>query len=206
VVAPPSGHLSLAEAIGKVHRLSGFVPLAAFVVLHAWVQGAITGGRDPALERLESWSAPTLEALLVLLPLLLHAVCGLWLARHGPPAVGYASPAFRGFQALTGVVTALFLVGHVGWVWGARLSGQGPLGVYAAMSDQTAGSAGVGFYVLGISAVCLHLGQGLAVGCLRLFPACPPSVARGLGTLLGGGVWLVFLNALAAYATGGPLM
>jgi succinate dehydrogenase / fumarate reductase cytochrome b subunit len=194
------------DQLARVHRLTGLFPLAAFVVFHAWQQWPIRVGRDEALARMAETSHPWLEWLFVLLPLAAHAASGLWLRQRGHAAPGYASPAFRQFQAITGGLVAAFLGCHVLGVWLPSVLAGTPLEAHARLFDQTGSAPGIAGYALGISAVCLHLGQGLSVALLRAWPACPPRLAYTLGGMVGGCVWIVFLDELAAYATGAPLM
>lgn len=194
--------------VRKLHSLSGMVPLGLFLIYHAWQQAPVRVGRDPMLTRLEQTSHGLAELLFVVLPLAVHAGCGLWLARRAQPADvrPYASRAFRSFQMLTGVVTALFLGLHMGGVWHPWLVSGRAFAQYGAMLDQTGTLVGAAAYVVGISATCLHWGQGLSAFILRWWPGCSPRLARGLGTLLGLGLWGTFLDQLAVYATGAALM
>jgi succinate dehydrogenase / fumarate reductase cytochrome b subunit len=205
--------------VRKLHSLTGVLPLGLFVIYHAWQQAPIRAGRDPLLARLDQTSHGLAEALCVVLPLLMHAACAIWLSLHGDalrtgPLAGsgsprpdvYASPAFRRFQAITGGATAVFLVLHLGGVWRPWLSHGRAFTAFGAMLDQTGTLLGAAAYVVGISATCVHWGQGLSAFLLRWWPQCSPLLARGVGTLMGLGSWLTFLNELAVYATGAPLM
>lgn len=199
-----------ATVLRKLHSLTGMVPLGLFLIYHAWQQGPVREGRDPILARLDDTSHGLAELLFVVLPLAVHAVCGIWLARHAGPQPAkvspYASPAFRRFQASTGVLTALFLGLHMGGVWHPWLATGRSFAQFGGMLDQTGTMLGAASYVVGISATCLHWGQGLSAFILRWWPGSPPRLARGIGTLLGLGLWLTFLDQLAVYATGAPLM
>ena len=193
----------------KLHSLSGMVPLGLFLIYHAWQQGPVREGRDAQLARLDQTTHGGAELLFVVLPLTLHALCGLWLARRAEPDASgrpYASPAFRRFQAITGGLTALFLAFHMGGVWHPWLRAGRAFAEFGAMLDQTGTMPGAAAYVVGISATCLHWGQGLSAFILRWWPGCPARVAHGIGTLLGLGLWLTFLDQVAVYATGAPLM
>jgi succinate dehydrogenase / fumarate reductase cytochrome b subunit len=207
------GGRSVDEAlIRKVHSLSGVLPLGLFLLYHAWQQSPVRHGRDPMLVRLDE-TTHGLAALLVgvALPLLVHGTCGLWLARRGArdseaAQVGYRSHAFRRFQAMTGVLTALFLVLHMGGVWRPWLAAGRAFAVYGVMLDHTGSLPGAAAYVVGISATCVHWGQGFSAFLLRWWPRCSPRFARTVGALSGGALWLTFLNELAVYATGAALM
>ncbi len=198
--------------VRKLHSLTGVLPLGMFLVFHAWQQAPVRGGRDLVLARLHETGHGILEALAVLLPLLFHAGSGVWLARnvggHGPArqASPYPSAAFRRFQALTGIVVALFLAFHVGGTFRPWLEGGRAFAAYGAMLDQTGTLPGAAAYVVGLSATCVHFGQGLSVFVLRWWPRCSPRLARGLGVLVGLGLWLTFLDELAVYATGASLI
>ncbi|MFT3923158.1 MAG: hypothetical protein QM778_11555 [Myxococcales bacterium] len=198
------------DRVRRLHSLSGGLPLVGFALFHAWQQSAVRAGRDAMLARLDATGHGVVELLLVVLPLLLHAGCALWLLARGglrPAAqAGYASPAFRRFQAITGLLTGAFLCVHVLGVWHPFLPAGRAFAVFGAMLDQTGTPLGAAGYVVGISATCVHLGQGLSVFLLRLWPGCSPRLSRTVGGLVGGALWLAFLDELAVYATGAALM
>ena len=187
----------------RIHRATGLFPLAAYLLFHAWEHWPVRASRDALFARLAQTHHGVLEVVCVLLPLCVHAALGLVLARHPEELTCYASPAFRRLQAATGVLTAGFIVLHLAGVWLPRLAGGGVAAAYMSMCDQSGTALGLALHVVGLGAVCSHLGQGL--GC-ALSSWCAPRVARGLGVGVGVLLWLVLLNELAVYATYAPLL
>jgi succinate dehydrogenase/fumarate reductase cytochrome b subunit len=195
------------QSLRRLHSLSGLFPLAAYLVFHAWEHWPIRDGRDAALARLRLTASTPLEILLVIAPLLIHAALGIKLAREPDDSRAYASPAFRQFQAITGYITAAFLLWHVIWVWGARVGdAQGVVRSYDAMLTQAGSTLGASLHVVALSAVCVHFGQGLSAAWLRFRPQASEQRARSLGILLGVLLWLVLVDELSAYAGGAPLL
>lgn len=190
----------------KLHSFTGLFPLGAYLAFHAYEQAAVREGRDALVQRLAQTSHALLEVVLVLLPLLLHAALGVRLARIRPDVAVYASPAFARLQLWSGVCAALFLLLHVSTIWGARVMQQRPAAAYGAMLEQVGSLPAAVLYLLGVSAVCLHFGQGLSSLLLRYGSRVPPRVARTLGGLVGLGLWLTFVDELSAYVTGAALL
>jgi hypothetical protein len=101
---------------------------------------------------------------------------------------------------------AIFLAVHVGGTWHPWLFAGRAFTAYAALLDQTGTLLGAAAYVVGISATCVHFGQGLSAFVLRWWPSTPPRLTRGVATLLGLCLWLILIDELAVHATGATLM
>lgn len=189
----------------RLHRATGLVPLGAYLAFHAWEHWPVRAGRDALFARLAHTESALLETGLVLLPLIVHALLGLTLAR-APTDAPYPSIAFRRLQVATGLIAALFLAQHLIGVWLPRLrEPSARAAAYDAMLDHVARAPGVAVYAVGLGAVATHFGQGLGLALVRLLPK-QPGLARGLGVAVGVLLWLAFLDALAAYATYAPLL
>jgi len=191
------------------HSASGLFPLGAYLLFHAWEHWPVRRGRDALFARLSHTESAPLELVFVLLPLLLHAALGLYLARRGGDArPAYVSPPFRRLQLFTGVVAALFIGVHLVSAWLPRLLEPSPLGAsYGALRDQVASVPGLVGYVIGLAAVCTHFGQGLGAALIRLGgERVAQRSARVLGVVLGLLLWLAFVSELATYATGARLL
>lgn len=195
------------DTLRKVHSFTGVVPLAAYLLFHAFEHWPVRIGRDPLLARLSRTSFVAAEVVLVLLPLLVHAALGFKLRRLPETGPSYVSQAFRRLQALTGAMTAVFLLWHLASVW---VRGWGEpsraIVVYDAMLTAAGTTLGASLHVVALSAVCVHLGQGLAAVWLRYRPTSSPSQVRTLSVTFGLALWFVMLNELAAYAAGAPLL
>lgn len=192
----------------RLHSATGVFPLGAYLSFHAWEHWPVRHGRDALFARLASTTSAGLELALVLLPLAVHAVLGLRLARATAEPAPYASPAFRRLQRATGVLAAGFLALHLGGAWLPRLREPNPLGAaYSAMLEQVGRLPGLAFYIVGVAAVCTHFGQGLGCALIRFAPArLSARGARLLGILVGVSLWLMFVNELASYASYAPLL
>ncbi len=194
-------------SLRKLHSFTGLVPLAAYLAFHVWEHWPVREGRDAAIARMERTAAAPIEIGFVLLPLFVHAVLGMQLARTPDSSAAYAGRSFRRMQAVTGALTALFLLWHVGGVWLPRVVAAGRAAPsYGAMLDQAGPIWGMLLYVVGISAACVHLSQGLAAAWIRHADEVSPRLARGLTTALGIALWVCMIELLAVYATGAPLL
>ena len=194
------------DSLRRMHSLTGLFPLGAYLLFHAWEHWPIRAGRDAVLARLSHTSSAPLELLFVVLPLLIHAGLALRLMGQPDRSGVYLSPAFRRLQAVTGGLTVLFLLWHLSMAWGPRLLSGSDVRGYDAMLTQTGTALGAALQVVGLSAVCVHFGQGLSAAWLRLWPDSPPGLVRALGIALGVALWLLFVDELSAYAGGAPLV
>jgi succinate dehydrogenase / fumarate reductase cytochrome b subunit len=190
-----------------VHTFTGLVPLAVYMVFHVWEHLPARVDRDLELARLRQSTYAPLEIALVFVPLLVHALLGLGLSRNEDPSQAYVSPAFRRLQAATGVLTLPFLLWHVAGVWLPRVVEEGGgRAALAALSEQAGPVWGMTFYLLGLSAVSIHFGQGLSAVWIRRFPDVPTRAVRAFGILLGILLWGAMVNLLAVYSAGAPLL
>jgi succinate dehydrogenase / fumarate reductase cytochrome b subunit len=195
------------DKLRKIHTFTGLLPLALYLVFHAWEHWPVTSGRDALFARLAGSALVPLEILLVLVPLIAHATVGLLLARRPDPGVLYASPAFRRLQAVSGAITGVFVLWHVGFVWAPAVGRPDRASAaYDAMLSQAGSYAGVAFHVVALSAVCVHLGQGLSAAWLRHRPGAPVRFVRAAGIAAGLLLWLVLIDELSAYAGGSALL
>jgi succinate dehydrogenase / fumarate reductase, cytochrome b subunit len=192
----------------RLHSASGLFPLGAYLFFHAWEHWPVRAGRDALFARLEHSSHVLPETLLVLLPLLMHALLGVRLAREPDPGASYAGPAYRRLQALTGALAAAFLLYHLSVSWWPRLVDPNPIGAAFGATAAGAGTlTGLSLHAVGIAAVCAHFGQGLGAALVRWLPELVAArTARWLGVLIGVVLWLTLLNELACYATNAPLL
>jgi len=191
----------------KLHSFTGLFPLGAYLLFHAYEHMAVRNGRDAVIASLARSSNAPLEIAVVLVPLLGHAVFGIRLARSQDPSPAYASQAFRRLQAYTGMVTALFVVVHVGTVWLPRVLAGRPAAAYGALTEQVGALPVAALYALGVSAACIHFAQGLSAVLIRnRVLGISTLLARGVAVVVGTLLWLTFVNELMAYATGAPLL
>jgi len=160
--------------VRRVHAALGVVPLGVFVVLHLFGMARAMWGRAAFGAVLADATPRRLlaEAVVLGVPLLLHAGLGVSIAARARPNVGrYPSSANwrHVLVPLSGVVTLLFLVAHV-WQTRVRLV----LGLtdsttfhseFAAMLSGT-GFGGIPWwaigYFVGVGAAAYHFANGVA--------------------------------------------
>lgn len=151
--------------LARVHSLLGVVPLSAFVLLHAY-------GQWPALDGREAWTDDAVHTALsgwllalVLLAFAAHAVLGVLRLRREPsPASDLRGPpGLRVLQAATGIAALGFVLYHV--VSLGVLDGGPHMGMrapYARLWNDLGRPRELAIYLIGVAAVCLHLGHGLS--------------------------------------------
>ncbi len=157
----------------KLFSLSGVVPLGAFLLLHLWTAAALLGSHA-VYDRQVSFlhGGPVLgflEIVLVLVPLLFHALYGVWSAlqpRNATPHA-YDSDLLFALERVSGVIVLVFVLAHL-WetrvqTWtGGLLVGSYSTKLVADLSSLTFGVPWIALgYVLGIAATVFHLVNGL---------------------------------------------
>jgi len=153
--------------------LTGVVPLGVFVLAHLLAMVQVLrgpeafGGALARLTPLRLW----LEALLIGVPLLVHAGVGLALVRRARPNVSaypYPSNLAWLLQRASGVVVLLFLLLHVYETRVALLLGGGATAdLHSALVATLSSTGPFGFphyaagYLLGVAATVYHLANGV---------------------------------------------
>lgn len=150
----------------RLHSLLGVVPIGLFLLVHLTVNHQATGGAESfnrAANFMESLPfLHVLEILLILLPLLYHAIYGLYIAFTGTVNTGKFG-YFRNWmyllQRITGVITLIFVAWHV---WETRIAMMfgTPLN-YQMMEDIFSSPFMIGFYLVGIISAIFHFSNGL---------------------------------------------
>ncbi len=211
--APDAG-----SRVRRLHRASGAIALATFVVVHVLVQASALGGQsryDAIAGPLARMAvAPIVEALFVLAPLAIHVGCGLYLFRRGSNALDderYPSRRLWVVQRASAAFALVFVVSHA---WELRIQrlflGLAPDGLYSTMAANLSSTA-VGvpwralFYVLGIAAIAIHLANGLHAGAAKLEPPARRRV-RIATVALGLGIFVVGSATVIGLATGTRLL
>ncbi len=112
--------LSRTFILRKLHQLSGIVPLGVFLLDHFYTNSkALTGPEDYNNAVRDLQSIPYIlfiEASVVFIPLVYHAVYGLvitWEARPNNLAYPYPRNWFYLIQRITGVILFFFILFHV---------------------------------------------------------------------------------------------
>jgi len=153
---------------GRLHSISGVVPVGVFLAFHLYSNAEARRGADAynALAR-RIHRTPALlavEILLVAAPLLFHGIYGLFrIAEERPAAAGVSAPrrALATAQRTTGVVLFVFLFVHL---WTARLvqiRDHASLDLFRLMQAVLASPWLRAAYAAGVLAATFHLSAGL---------------------------------------------
>lgn len=152
---------------GRLHSISGVVPIGVFLAFHLYSNAEARRGADAynALARRIQGTPALLavELLLVVAPLLFHGIYGLFRIAEEPPAPGAASPrrALAIAQRTTGAVLFLFVFVHL---WTARLvqiRDHANLDLFRLMQAVLASPWLRAAYAAGVLAATFHLSAGL---------------------------------------------
>lgn len=209
--------------IRRLHSLSGLIPVGAYMVVHLLVNSTLMNGPGAFQARVNDIHAlgavlPVVEWTFIFLPLIFHAVVGLWIIQSGQSNASqyrYVNNTRYTLQRWSGVVATVFILFHVfhlhGWFHGEAWLKQvaEPLGMarfrpYNAASTLAMALSGYVwpvFYAVGVIACVFHLANGVwTMGItwgLWLTPQAQRRadvVATAFGVLLG----VVGLSALWA--------
>jgi succinate dehydrogenase / fumarate reductase, cytochrome b subunit len=200
--------------MARLHSATGVV-LLGFVGFHLWETASATGGRERFVTRMTglegSAMAVLLEVALVLVPLVLHGVLGVVRAvRHrGERHAGYPDAGSRMLQGLTGAVVLVFIGVHLTHTWALKWRGSGHFAAYEALRTDLSQGVYLGLYVVGLTALCVHLAQGLGAAA-ETWSLARTHRARRAWRLAAGalaaGLWLVAINTTSHFATGDSLL
>ncbi len=170
-------------AIRRLHSLSGIVPLGAYMAVHLTTNASLLNGVPTfqrAVMQIHSLGAalPLVEWGFIFLPLLFHAIIGVWIVRTGKSNVSrynYAANRRYVWQRWTGLIAFVFLMVHVfhlhGWFhfkpwleYVAEPLGMAKFRPYNAASTLAEAMDGViwpAFYLAGVLSCVFHLANGL---------------------------------------------
>lgn len=152
----------------RLHSLSGIVPIGGYLLFHFYENAAILYG--PAAFNETATGArgirflEVIEILVIFLPLLYHALYGLYIAsyaRNNTMSYNYGRNNLFMWQRVTGIIAMLFILYHV---WQFRFS---PAAFRSNPADAGTVAATVSqvpiftFYIIGVLAAAFHLGNGI---------------------------------------------
>jgi succinate dehydrogenase / fumarate reductase cytochrome b subunit len=169
--------------IRRLHSLSGLIPVGAYMVVHLLVNASVVNG-DATFQnnvlKIHSFGAllPVLEWGFIFIPIIFHAVVGVWIVAEGlpnPHQYPLGSNYRYTLQRATGIIAFFFIMLHVfhmhGWfhnsLWVNAVVnpfGGGQFKPYNATS--TGGLAlqstvMVAIYIVGVLACIFHLANGI---------------------------------------------
>ncbi|HEX8229374.1 MAG TPA: succinate dehydrogenase [Chloroflexia bacterium] len=150
----------------RLHSLTGIVPIGGFLLFHFYENAAIFYGAEAynemSVDARSIRFIEGIELLVVFLPLLYHAIYGLFIAgyaRNNTMTYNYSRNNLFMWQRATGIIILLFLMYHI---WHFRLT-QFWFGEANSFSVMTtlAYIPTLIFYIIGVVASAFHLGNGI---------------------------------------------
>lgn len=153
-------------ALRRLHSLLGVIPLGVFLIQHLVVNHFAVDSPE-AFDKASDFMFHlpfkiVLETVVIYLPILFHAIYGIYIAFTAKNNVKNYS-TFRNWmfliQRFTGVVAFIFLAVHV---WQTRI--QAARGIhmdYAYMHDLLSNPIVFALYIVGILSVIFHFANGL---------------------------------------------
>jgi succinate dehydrogenase / fumarate reductase, cytochrome b subunit len=150
----------------RLHSLLGVIPIGLFLIFHLSVNFMATKGEETfngAVHLIEYTPVKILvEWVVIYLPLIFHAVYGIYIAFTAKNNLGRFS-FFRNWmfmlQRLTGIITLIFLVWHI---WATRI--QAAMGAevnFDMMAEIFSSPFMIVFYIVGIISAIFHFANGL---------------------------------------------
>ena len=169
--------------IRRLHSLSGLVPVGGYMIVHLLVNASVLN--SPASFQTQVYAIhsfgsllPLLEWTFIFIPILFHAIVGVWIVAEGKPNTHnypYEANYRYTLQRATGVIAFFFIAIHVfhmhGWfhadVWLKHVVnpfGGGQFRPYNATStagEALQGVAIVVVYLVGMLSCVYHLANGI---------------------------------------------
>lgn len=151
----------------KLHSLLGLVPVGLFLLVHLTVNYQATKGAEAfntGVGFMESLPfLIIMEFVFIYLPLLFHAIYGLYIAfqaKNNVSSFGYFRNQMFLWQRITGVITLIFLAWHV---YQTRIQiGLGNVELnYDMMANILSNPGFVVFYIIGTLSAVFHFSNGI---------------------------------------------
>ena len=209
--------------IRRLHSLSGLVPVGAYMTVHLLVNASLNNGPGEfqknvnQIHSLGKFLLPV-EWIFIFLPIIFHAVVGVWIIRTGKSNVDryrYTSNFRYTMQRWTGVIAVVFIFFHVfhlhGWFhtdfWLKNVAE--PLGManfrpYNAASTLAEAMRGFVwpiFYLVGVLACVYHFANGVwTAGITWGIWLSPKAQKWATYVCTAGGIGLTLVGLSAVYA------
>ncbi|MFC4737485.1 succinate dehydrogenase cytochrome b558 subunit [Bacillus daqingensis] len=150
----------------RLHSLLGVVAIGAFLVVHLTVNWfAVRGEQEYNQAAAFMESLPfryALEIFIIFLPLIFHAVYGLYIAfqaRNNTSRFSYFRNWMFRLQRISGVLVLIFVTWHV---WETRIAAAFGAEVnFQMMEEIVANPIALIAYIIGITATTFHFANGL---------------------------------------------
>jgi succinate dehydrogenase / fumarate reductase, cytochrome b subunit len=171
-VATPAIHTGMTAderhwLLRRLHSLSGIIPIGGFLFFHLFENAYVLHGGGAWWKETEfTRSLPfqvAIEALLLWIPILFHAIYGLVITATAAPNVGaYPTARNTGYtlQRITGILAFLFIGFHFattrGWYYGTGVET-----TYLRMHDFMMNPGILAIYLIGTLSCVYHLSNGI---------------------------------------------
>lgn len=150
----------------KLHSLLGLIPVGAFLLVHLSVNYYAVQGPEAynqAVHVMENLPyVYVLEIFLIFLPLLFHAIYGMYIvfqAKNNTTTYSYFRNWMFMLQRVSGVIVFIFVVWHV---WDTRIQKMFGADVnFDMMVDIVENPLALIGYIIGITAATFHLANGI---------------------------------------------
>jgi succinate dehydrogenase / fumarate reductase, cytochrome b subunit len=150
----------------RLHSLLGVIPIGIFLVQHLVVNHFATGGPESFQKAADFMgNLPfriVLETVIIYLPLLFHAIYGLYIAftaKNNVTRFGYLRNWMFLVQRITGIITLVFITWHV---WETRVAAAFGAEVnFQMMNDILSSPIAMVFYLVGVLSAIFHFANGL---------------------------------------------
>ncbi|KAA6448691.1 succinate dehydrogenase cytochrome b558 subunit [Bacillus swezeyi] len=150
----------------RLHSLLGVIPVGLFLIQHLVVNHFAASGEEAFnnaahfMENLPFRYA--LEIFVIFLPLIYHAVYGVYIAftaKNNAGRFGFFRNWMFVLQRITGIITLIFVSWHV---WETRIAAQMGAEVnFDMMADILSSPIMLGFYIVGVLSTIFHFSNGL---------------------------------------------
>lgn len=165
----------------KLQSLTGIIPVGYYMVQHLVLNSFSLAGPEyfngviAFFDSMPKFFLLTLETVAIWIPLLFHAIYGMFIAFRAKPnyigtTYGWSQNRMFYLQRVTGIFLFFALILHVVTTTGQKyISGESAMLHYAAWHDKLLSYGGVWliFYVLLVLAASYHLGYGIWNFCIR---------------------------------------
>lgn len=158
----------------RIHSLLGVVPIGLFVVQHLIINHFAVYGED-SFNKAAGFMGNlpfvlVLEIFVIYLPIIFHAVLGVYIAlavpRYNVKSYGFYRNWMFLLQRITGIITLIFIVWHV-WQTRIQVAFFGADVNYQMMEEILTQPFFFWFYIISILAVVFHLANGLWGFCVH---------------------------------------
>ena len=197
----------------KLHSLSGIVPIGAFLVEHFVSNFEALKGPAAYAQQVRFLNGlpfvRVLEWVFIFIPLLYHALYGVYIWLRGKSNVVYYPWAGNWMylaQRWTGGIAFIYIAQHV---WRQRFSGvslpENPGAAFHKVQMELSNPWMLAFYAIAIIATCWHFAYGVWLFSAKWGITPGDKARRKMGFVCGGlGVAMVVIGLSSLYAFVGP--